>query len=50
MEEKFKTKVEYVDGWKIVDTYPIMTTEEQEKFQDEIMISLHKIFSAQAIA
>lgn len=40
-----RTEVEYVDGWKITNTYPVMTEEERKAFQDEIIIRMHKLFS-----
>lgn len=42
---QYRETVEYIDGYKIVNKYPILTKEENEKRKEEILLKLYYEFN-----
>lgn len=46
----YKEVVEYINGWKVTNMYPIMTEEEKEKKEKELLTKLYYVFTSNNIA
>lgn len=44
-EPQYRKTIEYIDGWKITNIYPILTKEENEKRKEEILTKLYYEFT-----
>ena len=44
-EKKYRKVVEYIDGFKVTNIYPILTKEEHEKRKQEILLKLYYGFN-----
>lgn len=41
----YREVVEYINGWKVTNIYPIMTDEEKDKKEKELLTKLYYIFT-----
>ncbi len=44
-EVKYREVIEYEDGYKIINKYPILTKEENERRKEEILTKLYYEFT-----
>jgi hypothetical protein len=42
---KYREEVEYIDGYKVTNIYPILTKEEKQKREEEILLKLYYSFT-----